>query len=213
MPFTKGNRLWDSPKVKANQFKKGHQMHKKEAVIKECPTCKKTFTTIPSQAKRKNYCSLNCYYPNRNILVECAICKKEFHPQQSRYKFCSLPCYYKSLKNVPAKFSIALYMKDKIPWNRGKVLTIDLPEATRIRNSKEYWKWVEDVKKRDNYTCQICEARGVKLQADHVKPFALYPDLRLDINNGRALCIPCHKEVTRKQRRSIFKNKYASLPQ
>lgn len=67
-------------------------------------------------------------------------------------------------------------------------------ENRRIRGSAEYLRWRQAVFTRDDYTCQICGARGVHLEADHVKPFALYPDIRLDINNGRTLCIDCHLE-------------------
>lgn len=42
-----------------------------------------------------------------------------------------------------------------------------------------------------DYKCVIC-GKGGKLQSDHIKPFALYPELRFDVNNGRTLCISCH---------------------
>jgi len=67
------------------------------------------------------------------------------------------------------------------------------PEHTRIRNSNEYACWRKAVFERDNYTCVICGAHGVTLHADHIKRFAEYPHLRLDTNNGRTLCVPCHK--------------------
>lgn len=49
--------------------------------------------------------------------------------------------------------------------------------------------------KRDNYTCVICGQRGGKLNADHIKPFALYPDSRFDLDNGRTLCFNCHTKT------------------
>lgn len=75
-------------------------------------------------------------------------------------------------------------------WKGGVV-----SENKKIRNSSEYADWRKLVFRRDNYTCQICKSRGVELNADHIKSFSQYPDLRLDINNGRTLCIPCHKET------------------
>lgn len=63
----------------------------------------------------------------------------------------------------------------------------------KIRKSGEYKDWRIAVFKRDDYTCQECGSRGVTLHADHVKPFAYFPELRLVISNGRTLCVPCHK--------------------
>lgn len=69
-------------------------------------------------------------------------------------------------------------------------------ENNRIRSSMEYREWRKKVFERDNYTCQHCNKRGgITLHADHIKQFALYPDLRLDVNNGRTLCLDCHKKT------------------
>ena len=64
-----------------------------------------------------------------------------------------------------------------------------------IRSSKEYRLWRKSVYERDNYTCIWCGSRGVTLNADHIKPFCDYPELRFAIDNGRTLCIPCHKKT------------------
>ena|SRR3990167_7722704 len=64
-----------------------------------------------------------------------------------------------------------------------------------IRQSFEYKLWREAVFIRDNWTCRFCSNRGGKLQADHIKPFALFPELRLSIDNGRTLCEECHKKT------------------
>lgn len=66
-------------------------------------------------------------------------------------------------------------------------------ENERIRKSIEYTEWRTKVFERDNYTCQFCRQRGGKLNADHIKPFSLFPGLRFRVSNGRTLCIPCHK--------------------
>jgi hypothetical protein len=64
-----------------------------------------------------------------------------------------------------------------------------------IRHSLEYKLWREAVYKRDNYTCIWCGQVGGKLNADHIKPFSLYPALRFAIDNGRTLCLSCHKKT------------------
>jgi len=73
-------------------------------------------------------------------------------------------------------------------------------ENFRLRRSSKYADWRKAVFQRDNYTCQICKARSMKgikvvLEADHIKQFALYPELRFDLNNGRTLCAPCHRKT------------------
>lgn len=70
------------------------------------------------------------------------------------------------------------------------------PINQRIRGSFEYRQWREAVFRRDFYKCTQCgDARGGNLEADHIKPFAYFPELRFDISNGRTLCIPCHKKT------------------
>lgn len=77
----------------------------------------------------------------------------------------------------------------------------------QIRQSFQYRQWRSDVYTRDDFTCQFCFKKGMKLQADHIKQFAqIIADNRIttleeaincaelwNINNGRTLCIPCHK--------------------
>ena len=73
----------------------------------------------------------------------------------------------------------------------------------RIRQSTEYKLWRMSVFKRDGFRCVWCGARFIKgvtgrviLNADHIKPFSLFPELRLAIDNGRTLCRGCHKTTT-----------------
>ena len=73
-------------------------------------------------------------------------------------------------------------------WRGGITGTRDT-----IENTKEYKLWRVAVFERDNYTCVWCGQRGGNLNADHIKPFALFPELRFAIDNGRTLCINCHR--------------------
>ena len=75
-------------------------------------------------------------------------------------------------------------------WKGGITSTNQL-----IRSSMEYKLWRESVFRRDNWTCVFCNKKGGNLQADHIKPFNLFPDLRFIIENGRTLCVGCHRKT------------------
>ena len=82
-------------------------------------------------------------------------------------------------------------------WNWKGGIT---PINEKIRKSDKYKQWRKAVFIRDNYTCQKCKARNgngkrIVLHADHIKPFALFPELRFALNNGRTLCIGCHRKT------------------
>lgn len=62
-----------------------------------------------------------------------------------------------------------------------------------LRKTFEYRLWREAVFVRDKYTCIWCGATGVYLHADHIKAFASHPELRFATDNGRTLCVPCHR--------------------
>lgn len=79
--------------------------------------------------------------------------------------------------------------KENHPMWKGGITPIN----KAIRNSIEYEEWRTKVFERDLYTCQHCGEIGGYLEADHIKPFYLYADLRFDVSNGRTLCKPCHK--------------------
>lgn len=78
------------------------------------------------------------------------------------------------------------------------------PENVKIRSSQPYKLWRKAVFERDNYTCVECAEKGCTLNADHIKPFAFFPELRLEVSNGRTLCVPCHEKTA-----TYKKKKYA----
>jgi hypothetical protein len=67
------------------------------------------------------------------------------------------------------------------------------------RRSSEYVAWRKAVYERDKHTCQKCGERGGRLNAHHIKPYAIYVDLRYSVPNGITLCESCHKNEHRKK--------------
>ena len=125
--------------------------------------------------KAHNRIIIKCLYCNKNIEVP------PFKLKIGRGKFCSKHCA-----------SRARTGKSAAHWKGGKG-----SERHAAMAKLEYKQWRYEVFKRDNFTCQLCSEKGGKLNADHIKPWSKFPDLRYDLNNGRTLCAQCHRGVTR----------------
>lgn len=78
---------------------------------------------------------------------------------------------------------------------KGGISKITKTERMLAMETLEYQLWREKVFKRDDYTCVECLKRGVKLHADHIIPWSKSVKLRYDIDNGRTLCVPCHRKT------------------
>lgn len=136
---------------------------------------------------------------------DCVACGKTFEkkPENSRadwarkHTHCSIACAKKGNKNRLG-ISYPAWNKGK-PGPRGQANANwkggVTPLNQVIRTSLEYKLWREAVFVRDNYTCQICQIRGGDVHADHIKKFADFPELRMAIDNGRTLCVPCHRQT------------------
>ena len=155
---------------------------------------------------------------------ECIICKNKFNyyfSSRNVAKYCSRKCSAKN--NTPAGWNKGLkrwwnspteFKKDQAPWNKNQIclyLRGDnnynwkggiTPIKNSIKKSLEYRRWRQTIFTRDNYTCVKCNYKSnttingkSDIQADHIKPFAFFPELRLDTNNGRTLCINCHRNT------------------
>lgn len=142
--------------------------------------------------------------------------------KQGYGKYCSLGCRRHD-KKAKDKMSIAKIGKPS--WNKGKTKETDRrlnylrPTQFQsqgksklqdiIRHCYRYRQWRSDVYTRDDFICQMCGERGGRLNADHLKPFSAIINenkiVTLDqafnceelwnINNGRTLCLGCHKKT------------------
>ena len=55
--------------------------------------------------------------------------------------------------------------------------------------------WSKKIRARDNYTCICCgKYDKAHMEAHHIKPKSLFPDLALDEDNGVCICQSCHKK-------------------
>ena len=160
---------------------------------KKCVECTKIFKGRMSSQK---FCNRKCWakwhgkVQDRKITLPCAYCKElvRFSPsnkKNSKNIFCNSKCYGKWLEETHA-----LAGSNNPLWEGGKN-----KKNIRIRKSAKYKRWRMAVFQRDNYTCQGCGIYGRKIHADHIKPFAHFEELRFDIENGRTLCVDCHKKT------------------
>lgn len=91
-------------------------------------------------------------------------------------------------------------------WNwQGGLTALNMS----LRKMPEYIKWRDEVYKRDSYTCCLCGIVGTILNADHIKPFSFLIrenniqnieqarncEALWDTENGRTLCISCHRKT------------------
>lgn len=98
-------------------------------------------------------------------------------------------------------------------------LLTDEDRMGRDMQNGEIRKWREKIYLRDDYTCQICNERGNKLNAHHLNSWDYYEKERFAIDNGITLCEDCHRGFhkkygyghnTKKQFTLYLKNKKTS---
>lgn len=86
-------------------------------------------------------------------------------------------------------------LSESVTRAKASMRSPDSKDHDDIRKSLDYRLWRESVFKRDSWTCVLCSKKGVKIHADHIKPFAYFPELRFELTNGRTLCVPCHMKT------------------
>lgn len=151
------------------RFQKGQPAwNRKEHLEKTCPKCGKIFYVKQSLA-RIVCCSASCATRGR-------------------------PSGYKGRKSSlelrarlrASHLALGNRKPDDPNWS-------DAEQRHREQGRDRYKQWRRTVLERDNHTCVLCGAHGVKINADHIKPWAIFPERRYDVSNGRTLCVPCHE--------------------
>lgn len=164
-------------------FNKVRSKHRRTRVNRICEVCGMEFEVRSYRANAK-YCSKECWaHRNPPDIKTCLWCNTEFSTFDRIAKFCSKPC--------ADQYRSKYYIGDKSGnWKGGTSLN-----SIRGKLGADLIHWRKEVYRRDNYTCQKCGYKGKLLQAHHIKPFADYPESRLDINNGITVCISCHEKI------------------
>lgn len=108
------------------------------------------------------------------------------------------PLFGRKLLEAHRKKISEAHKGEKSHFWKGGSSKINKTERNILMNTFEYKLWRESIFIRDNYTCLWCGARNKKgdkqiiLNADHIKSWKDYPELRFAIDNGRTLCVDCH---------------------
>jgi hypothetical protein len=182
-----------------------HKTENLKSKIMRCNYCHKNIKVMPHRFNRKNvFCNRDhmiLFLKKNSFRMKCKVCGSIFYCQPSQTRLrnrqtCSVNCRGK-MQGIKASQNRKINGFTKHQIDRC------------IRYSSQSENWRNKVFKRDDYTCQICHSKGGYLEAHHIKPFAYFPDLRFDINNGKTLCRKCHdktKESYIKMRR-IYEKK------
>lgn len=168
-----------------------------EKIKRECLICNKIIENRPCE-KERIFCSHKCHSfstrgkININLQKAKPLLRGEKHPMWGKRHPPEI--LEKIKRTIEARYGKHRFKGEKSPSWRGGLTPIN----ETIRKSKEYKEWAKAVKERDNYTCRECGERGVYLNSDHIKPFAIYPELRFSVDNGQTLCKKCHSKKTSK---------------
>lgn len=176
-------------------------------ILKKCGFCNKIILRSPLSF----YCSQYCYDQKRknSEYRKCLNCNKVFKVQFSRIKagwgkgkYCSLVCYRKYPKSLEFRQCQSESHKGEKHWNwQGGIM-----KGRKERNLFVYKEWRKFIFNRDSYTCQICGIfnhiglnKTICLNANHIKKWKDYPELRYLTINGITLCEKCHDFIRGKE--------------
>lgn len=115
------------------------------------------------------------------IKVRCTRCDKEYYSSPTKL-LCGRGCI-----DCYKKFNFG---ENSTRWNKNKTNEERLVE----RKYSEYYQFINDVFKRDNYICQITNQKGGALVVHHLDGYGWCKDKRTDIDNGITITKNIHIE-------------------
>ena len=177
----------------------------------KCDYCQKTLDRRPSRilSHKFHFCDRRCFrsfvkiHPDFFSHAQTLETRKKIADKKKGKKF--------------PKLSLA--KKGSIPWNKGLTMKTDArvrayalkqrgqKRIGNYRRGKEHYAWkggyfnrnngswfqlANRIKKRDNFRCQCCGAKNVRLEVHHLFPIRLYKNQ----NNEEELVtlfVSCHK--------------------
>ncbi len=146
-------------------------------VIRATKTCQQCGVMFEGLSKHK-FCSLKCAFHSfrkaKWVNLTCTKCGRHYEARRAnriyrRHFYCP-ECYEAWKANMPGR---------------------DPDHCHEV--------WAIAVKKRDNFTCQLCgyhSQEGFNLHAHHIVPFKDDKRLATRLSNGITLCVTCHQLET-----------------
>jgi endogenous inhibitor of DNA gyrase (YacG/DUF329 family) len=165
------------------------RMSRKRALT-TCEWCGEGFAVRKSVPRK--FCSRACYGASTSDSAsqsrECMGCGVTFEAKTRDFvklgrRFCGRSCW--------ATWRITGERNPR--WGGGISSARD-----RIKATEEYRQWRISVFRRDRFRCVACLGESTQnnpIEAHHIKPFALFPELAVIAENGCTLCQKCHKKT------------------
>lgn len=140
--------------------------------------------------------------------VICKICSSIFYVYRDRQDAitCSKQCHIVWQRLPANRLSMSQIHRQRVKLGLHNLYRGITELKSLLRQTTQYKQWRNSVFVRDDYECVFCGVSG-EINADHIKPFAVIivennlkslDDAIIcgelwDVDNGRTLCIPCHK--------------------
>lgn len=174
-------------------------------MAKICKTCNKEFIPKDDRPTRPaKFCSRKCIRNSTQFTIGHKLTprgNKRWDNPASKAKW-----FKKDVHSYPFATT---FKKGFTPWNEGKDFGGTQYTAKRIASLQKYRNWKKEIKIRDKFKCVQC-GNANNLNIDHypvplavmIKKYNIKKPQQAkqfeefwNMNNGRTLCLSCHKET------------------